>query len=107
MSGMRIKRSWIFNAVGQVALFCVSVAGLTKAELPKEKTPSGLLVLGIEGLCIGGHSLVPMGNAQLPHGDWIEEGTPIPQSMMAVSWSDGDNAQIKMLVEESTLAQLG
>ena len=133
MSGMRVKRSWIFNAVGQVAPLCVSVSGLTEAELPKEKTPSGLLVLAIEGLCIGGHSLVPLGNERLPvgyllllrndndgeqdkkrykwiqeniflpfvasnrkqHDDWIE-GTPIPQSMMAVSWSDGDNAQIKM-----------
>jgi hypothetical protein len=144
MSGMRVKRSWIFNAVGQVAPLCISVAGLTESELPKEKTPSGILVLEIEGLCPGGHSLPPMGTARLPvgyllllrndndgeqdkkrykwiqeniflpfvasnreqHDNWIE-GTPIPQSMMAVSWCDGDNAQIKMLVEDSTLAQLG
>eukprot|EP00978_Attheya_sp_CCMP212_P004820 scaffold10618_cov55-Attheya_sp.AAC.3 len=69
MSGMRVKHSWTFNTVGQCcAPLCVSVCGLTEAELSKELCPSGLLILQIEGLCISGHSLVPMGDTPLPSG---------------------------------------
>lgn len=65
---MRVKCSWLFNAVGQVAPLCVSISRLTEAELPSSKCPSGLVHEKINGLCIGGNSMAPMGDQPLPAG---------------------------------------
>eukprot|EP00957_Ditylum_brightwellii_P007171 544681-Ditylum_brightwellii.AAC.1 len=66
MSGMGVKCSWVFNAAGQVAPLCVLISGLTKAELPLSKCPSGLLHKKINGLCIGGNSMTPIEDQPLP-----------------------------------------
>lgn len=38
------------------------------------------------------------------HDDWVE-GTPVPLSMSAVSWCDGENAQVKVVIDEEAIIQ--
>ena len=53
MNGMRIKRHLITNAAGDVAPACICFAGLTEFEMPQDD----MIVLAIEGLCIGGYGV--------------------------------------------------
>ena len=52
--GQRIRLTWTISADGTVAAVYVSVLGLNSRELPVDTCPSGVLVLPIEGLAIGG-----------------------------------------------------
>eukprot|EP00957_Ditylum_brightwellii_P060847 4619405-Ditylum_brightwellii.AAC.1 len=61
----KIDNSKIMPA-GQVAPLCMSISGLTKAELPLSKCPSVLLRKKINGLCIGGNSMTSMEDQHLP-----------------------------------------
>ena len=49
-SGMRVKLTFTFSAIGACAPIFVSVCGLSERELPNDKC----LILEIEGMCIGG-----------------------------------------------------
>ena len=52
-NGLRAKLTFALAANGKYAPITVSVCGLTEAELSKEECPSGVLLLAIEGICVG------------------------------------------------------
>lgn len=54
MHGQRIKHTFTFSGAGQCAPIFITVTGLTASELDVDCCPSGMLVLQIRGLCIGG-----------------------------------------------------
>ena len=49
-NGLRVKSTFIFNAMGQMATPCISVSGLNDRELPLEFCPTRILSLKIETL---------------------------------------------------------
>lgn len=53
-SGLRVKLTHTFAANGVSAPVFVSICGLNERELPVQDCPSGVLILDIAGLCIGG-----------------------------------------------------
>jgi len=52
-NGVSVKPTFTLSAGGFVAPFYVTVYGLTERELPREKTPSGIRIVPIEGFCVG------------------------------------------------------
>ena len=143
-NGLRVKSTLIFNAMGQMATPCISVSGLNDRELPPEFCPTGILSLKIEGLCIGGNSMMKSHpEMELPHSyllfccndndklmdvkrycfifeelllpfvksnrqqhdGWIF-GTPVPDSLFAVAWCDGDLPQITHATHSDSLEVL-
>ncbi|CAB9496116.1 hypothetical protein SEMRO_1_G000930.1 [Seminavis robusta] len=60
-TGMRLKVTHIMTAAGTNGPVWISATGLTERELPRSKCPSGVLVLEIEGLHIGGGGVTAFG----------------------------------------------
>lgn len=54
MHGLRMKHTFTFSGAGQCAPIFITITGLTAGELDVNLCPSGLLVLKIRGLSIGG-----------------------------------------------------
>lgn len=52
--GVRIRITWTGSADGTVASPYITVANLTERELPERDHPSGIFVMPIKGLCVGG-----------------------------------------------------
>eukprot|EP00957_Ditylum_brightwellii_P004532 344896-Ditylum_brightwellii.AAC.1 len=81
-SRYKIDNSKIMSA-GQVVPLCVSISGLTKAELLSSKCPSGLRHKKINGLCVGRNSMTPM------------EGQPLHAGYLLLLRDDKDSEQDK------------
>ena len=131
MCGMRVKLTYTFSAAGTMAPIFVSVLGLNERELPQDHIVSleieGLCVGG-GGVTLGnkqkGYVIFMRGekgmdkkryemyrdNIFLPFvsqsrkefDGWME-GTAIPKYLKAVSWCDGDLAQVENIVSQSSL----
>ena len=54
MNGIRVKLSNTFCMSGVSASIFISVSGLMESELPRDKNPTGMLLLEIPGLTVGG-----------------------------------------------------
>ena len=52
-NGISVKPTFTISAGGFVAPFYVTAYGLSERELPREKTPSGIRIVPIEGFCVG------------------------------------------------------
>ena len=131
MCGMRVKLTYTFSGAGIMAPIFITVLGLNERELPQGQCVSlkipGLCVGG-GGVTVGSKGfgilmfmrgeqgidkhryeiyrdeiLVPfIRQSRTEFGGW-EEGTPIPEDMKAVSWCDGDLAQIENIVSPDSL----
>ena len=134
-SGLRVKITHTFAADGVAAPMFISICGLTDNELPSHTCPSGILVMELDGLNVGeggktkgrvvfirndkdkqtdkvccrfyrDHVLIPFIQYQRRMSCAWEKGAPIEESMRAVSWFDGNSAQIAAITEEESLAIL-
>ena len=131
MCGMRVKLTYTFSGAGIMAPIFITVLGLNDRELPKDQCVSlqipGLCVGG-GGVTVGSKGfgilmfmrgekgidkyryeiyrdevLIPfIKQSRMEFGGW-EEGTPIPEDMKAVSWCDGDLAQIENIINPESL----
>jgi len=54
LSCMRVRATVSAAANGSTSPLYLTVTGLTEAELPIDKVPSGVLICPVPGLCIGG-----------------------------------------------------
>ena len=138
MSGLRVKLTFTFSALGACAPLFVSITGLSERELPS----SPCIILKIEGLCIGGggvnvgckdtgyiflmrstggkndesvdkqrykyyrdNVLLPFIKKSRQEYDGCNENECglIPRDLTAVSWCDGDLAQIGSIVNDLSL----
>ena len=131
MCGLRVKLTYTFTGAGTMAPIFISVLGLNEKELPQDQCVSlkinGLCVGG-GGVTVGetrhGTLLFTRGDKDMDKnryqiyrdevllpfirttrsefGGWTE-GSPIPEDMKAVSWCDGDLAQIDNIISEESL----
>jgi hypothetical protein len=53
-NGLAVKFTCTISGVGTLAPLVAVVNGLTANELSPEKCPSGMLVMKVEGFCVGG-----------------------------------------------------
>ena len=99
----------------------VSVCGLSERKLPSDACPSGVLILKVDGMSVGGSEagtiifvrndhdkqtdtvrfrvhrdeiFLPFVNKQRMDCDGWTEGCTIDDSMQVISWCDGDLQQI-------------
>ncbi|KAL7498904.1 hypothetical protein ACHAWT_008594 [Skeletonema menzelii] len=130
MNGMRVKLTFTFSAAGMCAPLFVTVSGLSEEEMPNKpflhmKVPG--LCIGGGGVTVGneceGHVffmrkmegadrtryeyyqrevLIPFINGVRKELDDFDAsaGTSIPKELTAVSWCDGDLAQIATIVSD-------
>ena len=65
--GLRVRLTYTFNAMGQMADIFASVSALTEKEMPTESCPSGIFCLELQGLTVngGGVSANPQGKGYL------------------------------------------
>ena len=131
MCGMRVKLTYTFSGAGTMAPIFITVLGLNDRELPKDHCVSlkirGLCVGG-GGVTVGSKGygimmfmrgekgidkerykiyrdevLIPfIKESRHEFGGWVE-GTPIPEDMKAVSWCDGDLAQIENIISNESM----
>jgi len=120
---------WTISADGTVAAVYVSVLGLNARELPLDTCPSGILVLPIQGLAVGGvnpdcktvgyvafvrsgkdlerdnfqHYQKTVARPYIMKKKNIPEGTSPTEEQRSVSWSDGGGAQLGALLAEDSL----
>ena len=52
--GLKIRLTNIITAGGGLALVWIQIPGLTKDEMPTSKIPSGIIVIKVRGLSVGG-----------------------------------------------------
>jgi hypothetical protein len=52
--GLQVKNTFLMTAAGKTAPVFISVCGLNERELNVNLCPTGVLLLTIEGLCVGG-----------------------------------------------------
>ena len=52
--GLRVRLPFNLNEIGMMVAMYISITGITKKELPKSKCPSGIYIMKIPGLCLGG-----------------------------------------------------
>ena len=131
MCGMRVKLTYTFSAAGTMAPFFITVCGLSEREMPNDKfikmKIKGLTVGGT-GITVGTQKygwlifmrgeggidkvrysiyrdkvFIPfVKDTRIDFGYW-EEGQVIPDDLQAVSWCDGDLAQIDKIVDSDSL----
>ena len=53
-TGCHVKLGTTGTAAGQTSVPYVVISGLSRSEMPLEETPDGLIVMEVEGHCIGG-----------------------------------------------------
>ena len=127
---MRVKLTYTFSAAGTMAPMFVSVLGLTEREMPEDQCITlkiqGLCVGGCVNVGDKQHGwlvfmrndissdkiryhiyrdevfLPFVRNTRSDFCGWIE-GTPIPETLQAVSWCDGDLPQIENIVSDDSL----
>ena len=133
MSGMRLKCTFTFSALGACFPLCVMVAGLKDTEMPEKD----FVHVTVPGLCVGGggvnvnntdvghvvflrntpgaekkkfrwyqdNILIPGINAQRLHHDNFDaaKGLEIPDSLTAVSWCDSDLSQVDAITNSIPL----
>ena len=133
MSGMRLKCTFTFSALGACFPLVVTVAGLKDSEMPEKD----FVHVTVPGLCVGGGGvnvnntedghivflrndpgaekkkfrwyqdtiLIPGINAQRLHHDNFDasKGLDIPDALTAVSWCDGDLSQIDAITNSIPL----
>ena len=131
MNGMRVKMTYTFSGAGTGAPIFVTVLGLTERELPHHQCITvaieGLCVGG-GGVTVGNKQkgwlvfmrgecgmdkeryktyrdkvFIPFVNASRSEFNGWEEGDPITSDLQAISWCDGDLAQIENIVNEESL----
>ena len=130
MNGMRVKLTFTFSAIGTCALIFISISGLTPKELPKEACiilqVEGLCIDGGEvsidnkekGYVMFMRNdadadkyrykyyrdevLIPFIQSTRKEYDGFsnESNLPIPEDLTAVSWCDGDIAQVASIVDD-------
>ena len=132
MCGMRVKLTYTFSAAGTMAPFFITVCGLSEREMPTDSCIvlkiQGLCVGG-SGVSVGpqqyGYLCFMRGDGKMDKNRYknyrdkvflpfveatrsdyadLEKGTVIPADLQAVSWCDGDLAQIDNVVNEESLA---
>ena len=132
MCDLRVKLSYKFTGAGTMAPIFISVLVLNDRELPQDqcvpvKIPG--LCVGGGGVTVDNKGygilmfmrgdkgmdkrryqvyrdevLLPfIRETRKDFGDWVE-GTPIPEDLKAVSWCDGDLAQIDNIVSDESLS---
>ena len=131
MNGMRVKMTYTFSGAGTGAPIFVTVLGLTERELPHHQcitvSIEGLCVGG-GGVTVGNKQkgwlvfmrgetgmdkeryktyrdkvFIPFVNASRNEFNGWEDGDPITSDLQAISWCDGDLAQIENIVNEESL----
>ena len=127
---MRVKLTYTFSGAGSIAPIFITVMGLNDRELAENNIALKIegLSIGGSGVTVGtkqcGYLLFMKGqkgadydryrhyrdNVLIPfinqsHVDYTgwREGTEIPQKLKAVSWCDGDLAQIENIVSKESL----
>jgi len=127
--GQRARFTWSTSADGTVACPYISFLDLSERELPKTSCPSGVLMIPIEGLAVGGVNpeckslgyLVfvrkgeDMETANFTHyrnevfrsyvhaKRKIRDGVPLSEEERAVSWQDGGGPQLKTIMDADSL----
>jgi len=128
--GQRARMTWTESADGTVATPYISFLGLNARELPEDTCLSGIMVVPVEGLAIGGVNpdcktvgyIVLVRNAPGIETDNFtnyrktvfrkfvnskrnaREGIAIPEEESAVSWQDGGGPQLKAITNEDSMA---
>ena len=131
MCGTRVKFTYTFSGAGISAPLFASTLGLTRREMPKESIimlkVAGLCVGGGVGAEQDGWLMffrndndkmmdknrykiyrdevfIPfVQKIRTVFADWVE-GTPIPEDLFAVSWCDGDLAQIASIIDDDSVS---
>ena len=130
-SGIRGRLTWSATADGSVGPTYITFTGLTERELPISTCASGVLVIPISGLCIGGGSLnvdcKTEGFAVFTRkGKDIEtinfshyrenvfrpyvkskrgkpSDIPLSEANRIVQWQDGGSSQLKAITKEESM----